>query len=330
MKPNAYIAAQGPNEYTINDFWRLVWEQQTFVIVMLTKVFDFIRVMCCQYWPMEEHKAEQYGDIEVTLLNEENMADFVIRMLKVRKDGVMVKRKVKRVKLVKKSEQNKANEERQRMLDEDQQEDVSASDRFREPRKSIFCNSIHPAQSITSTSGHGSADHLATPPHSRQTSLRTVVSSTGSSRIRSGKSSHKTSFQTVDEYEEVEYEEEVEEDDVRIIYQIHYNNWSSHTCPFPTSLLQFRRRVRIYMQEVLKEEGDRVGPTIVHCSDGCGRTGAYLCIDANLELADEDGLYDVYGYSKRLKHSRKGLIENIVSLFFVFQAFFVIKIFPTL
>ena len=94
LKPNAYIAAQGPNEYTINDFWRLVWEQQTFLIVMLTKVFDFIRVMCCQYWPMEEHKPEMYGPIEVTLLSEEQLADFVIRTLRIRKPGQMVPKSI--------------------------------------------------------------------------------------------------------------------------------------------------------------------------------------------------------------------------------------------
>ena len=90
LRPNAYIAAQGPNEHTISDFWRLVWEQQTFVIVMLTKVFDFIRVMCCQYWPMEEHKSEMYGPIEVMLLSEEHLADFVIRTIRVRKPGQIV------------------------------------------------------------------------------------------------------------------------------------------------------------------------------------------------------------------------------------------------
>lgn len=77
--------------------------------------------------------------------------------------------------------------------------------------------------------------------------------------------SKKASFTTATVYDEIEYEEEIEEDDVRIIYQLHYNSWSSHTCPFPNSILQFRRRVRIYQQEVIKDEGDRVGPTIVHC-----------------------------------------------------------------
>lgn len=57
---------------------------------MLTKVFDFIRVMCCQYWPMEEHKPDMYGPVEVTLLSEEHLADFVIRTIRIRKPGQMV------------------------------------------------------------------------------------------------------------------------------------------------------------------------------------------------------------------------------------------------
>lgn len=47
-------------------------------------------------------------------------------------------------------------------------------------------------------------------------------------------------------------------------------------------------------------------------SDGCGRTGTYLCIDANLELADEDGEFDVFGYTKRMRQMRRGLIETVV------------------
>ena len=33
------------------DFWRLVWDEEVPAIVMLTKNFDLIRVMCVQYWP---------------------------------------------------------------------------------------------------------------------------------------------------------------------------------------------------------------------------------------------------------------------------------------
>ena len=38
----------------------------------------------------------------------------------------------------------------------------------------------------------------------------------------------------------------------------------------------------------------------------------YLAIDANLELAEEEDCFDVFGYLKKLRQSRKGLIENEV------------------
>lgn len=240
MKPNAYIAAQGPNEYTISDFWRLIWEQQSFLIVMLTKVFDFIRVECCQYWPMEEHKPEMYGLIEVILLSEEHLADFVIRTMRIRKPGQLVKRKVKKTRLVPRNQYKEIEDKKPEMLDEDEQEQTVAKesiDRFRESKRS----------------------RLSVATRATQESLRSH--STNSVKTKS----KKASFVTTTVYDEIEYEEEIEEDDVRIIYQLHYNSWSSHTCPFPNSILQFRRRVRIYQQEVNKDEGDRVGPTIVHC-----------------------------------------------------------------
>ncbi|KAH9415711.1 hypothetical protein DERP_000201 [Dermatophagoides pteronyssinus] len=305
LKPNAYIAAQGPNEYTISDFWRLIWEQQSFLIVMLTKVFDFIRVECCQYWPMEEHKPEMYGLIEVILLSEEQLADFVIRTMRIRKPGQLVRRKVKKTRLVPRNLHKEVNDQKLEMLDEDEQEQEAANestDRFRESKRSRLSASTRATQeSILS--------------HSTNKKLLENSLTTGSVKTKS----KKASFTTATVYDEIEYEEEIEEDDVRIIYQLHYNSWSSHTCPFPNSILQFRRRVRIYQQEVIKDEGDRVGPTIVHCSNGCGRTGAFLCIDSNLELAEEDGLYDVFGYTKRLKHARRGLIENRDQYKFVYE-----------
>lgn len=48
-------------------------------------------------------------------------------------------------------------------------------------------------------------------------------------------------------------------------------------------------------------------------SDGGGRSGVYLAIDANMELAEEEDCFHVFGYLKKLRQSRKGLIENVVS-----------------
>lgn len=51
----------------------------------------------------------------------------------------------------------------------------------------------------------------------------------------------------------------------------------------------------------------------IHFSDGGGRSGVYLAIDANMELGEEEDAFDVFGYLKKLRQSRKGLIENLVS-----------------
>ena len=48
-------------------------------------------------------------------------------------------------------------------------------------------------------------------------------------------------------------------------------------------------------------------------SDGAGRSGVYIAIDANIELCEEDGVFDVYGYLKKMRQQRRGLVESLVS-----------------
>ena len=51
-------------------------------------------------------------------------------------------------------------------------------------------------------------------------------------------------------------------------------------------------------------------------SDGAGRSGVYLAIDANIELSEEDGVIDVFGYVRKMRTQRRGLVESLVSKIF--------------
>lgn len=59
----AYIATQGPLPHTVADFWQMVWEQGSVVIVMLTRLTENGVSMCQRYWP--EEGSELYHIYEV-------------------------------------------------------------------------------------------------------------------------------------------------------------------------------------------------------------------------------------------------------------------------
>lgn len=48
---NRYIATQGPMQSTILEFWRMVQQESSNFIVMLTTILERGRVKCAQYWP---------------------------------------------------------------------------------------------------------------------------------------------------------------------------------------------------------------------------------------------------------------------------------------
>ena len=79
-----YIVTQGPMDNTVADFWSMVWQEDCPGIVMLTKTFDYIRVMSVQYWPGGARE-EEYGEVGVRLLAERRAANFIERTFRLRK-----------------------------------------------------------------------------------------------------------------------------------------------------------------------------------------------------------------------------------------------------
>jgi len=47
----AYVATQGPLQATFGDFWRMVWETESAVIIMLTNEVENRKLKCDRYWP---------------------------------------------------------------------------------------------------------------------------------------------------------------------------------------------------------------------------------------------------------------------------------------
>ncbi|XP_077955590.1 receptor-type tyrosine-protein phosphatase F isoform X14 [Gasterosteus aculeatus] len=92
-KQNAYIATQGPLPETLSDFWRMVWEQRSNTIVMMTRLEEKSRVKCDQYWP--SRGTETYGMIQVTMLDTVDLATYSVRTFALYKNGSSEKREVR-------------------------------------------------------------------------------------------------------------------------------------------------------------------------------------------------------------------------------------------
>ncbi|XP_053228588.1 receptor-type tyrosine-protein phosphatase S isoform X1 [Podarcis raffonei] len=92
-KQNAYIATQGPLPETFGDFWRMVWEQRSATVVMMTKLEEKSRIKCDQYWP--GRGTDTYGMIQVTLLDTIELATFCVRTFSLHKNGSSEKREVR-------------------------------------------------------------------------------------------------------------------------------------------------------------------------------------------------------------------------------------------
>ncbi|XP_022111586.1 receptor-type tyrosine-protein phosphatase mu-like, partial [Acanthaster planci] len=79
-KDKAYIATQGPNQATLHDFWKMVWQENVHIIVNGTNLVEDGKNKCAKYWPDME-KLETFGGISISLVKEETRGEYEVRTM---------------------------------------------------------------------------------------------------------------------------------------------------------------------------------------------------------------------------------------------------------
>uniref|UniRef100_F7DT35 protein-tyrosine-phosphatase n=1 Tax=Macaca mulatta TaxID=9544 RepID=F7DT35_MACMU len=75
-----YIATQGPIVSTVADFWRMVWQEHTPIIVMITNIEE-MNEKCTEYWPEEQ---VVYDDVEITVQKVIHTEDYRLRLISLK------------------------------------------------------------------------------------------------------------------------------------------------------------------------------------------------------------------------------------------------------